>query len=48
MKALRVTFVFASLCFAHAAMAQQTSSDPVWAEIKKLDWKFEHGGTPPY
>jgi len=40
MKALRVALVFASLCFAHAAMAQQTSNDPIWAEIKKLDWKF--------
>lgn len=41
MKALtKVAFVFASLFFAGAAVAQQGSNDQAWAEIKKLDWKF--------
>jgi uncharacterized membrane-anchored protein len=36
----RIAFLFASLFLADAALAQQDSGDQVWAEIKKLDWKF--------
>ena len=35
----KVAFIFASLLFAGAAIAQQGSDDQVWAEFKKLDWK---------
>jgi hypothetical protein len=36
----RIALLFASLFLADAALAQQDAGDKVWAEIKKLDWKF--------
>lgn len=37
---VRIAATFACLLLTDAAFAQQGSNDQVWAEIKKLDWKF--------
>ncbi|WP_454616498.1 DUF2167 domain-containing protein [Bradyrhizobium cenepequi] len=37
---IKTAFVLASLFFADIAVAQQSSNNQVWAEIKNLDWKF--------
>lgn len=36
----RFGLLFISLVFAGQALAQQGSSDQLWTELKKLDWKF--------
>jgi len=36
----KAAVVFASLFFASSVIAQQSSNDRVWAELKKLDWTF--------